>query len=80
MTSFGSGFAGLAAAYEVKKSGSSVVILERMRTAGGNSIINGGGFAAAGNRLQSAQGLKDAPELLAIDMTREGLGLNHRSW
>lgn len=73
----GSGFAGLAAAYEAKKAGSSVVILEKMRTAGGNSIINGGGFAAAGNPLQAAQGLKDAPELLATDMIREGQGLNH---
>ncbi|MGA3126180.1 MAG: flavocytochrome c [Candidatus Korobacteraceae bacterium] len=73
----GSGFAGLAAAYEAKKAGSSVVILEKMRTAGGNSIINGGGFAAAGNPLQAAQGLKDSPELLATDMIREGLGLNH---
>ena len=73
----GSGFAGLAAAYEAKKAGSSVVILEKMRTAGGNSIINGGGFAAAGNPLQTAQGLKDSPELLSTDMIREGLGLNH---
>jgi flavocytochrome c len=73
----GSGFAGLAAAYEAKKAGSSVVILEKMRTAGGNSIINGGGFAAAGNPLQTAQGIKDSPESLAGDMIREGLGLNH---
>ena len=73
----GSGFAGLAAAYEAKKAGSSVVILEKMRTAGGNSIINGGGFAAAGTPIQAAQGLKDSSELLATDMIREGLGLNH---
>jgi flavocytochrome c len=73
----GSGFAGLAAAYEAKKAGASVVILEKMRTAGGNSIINGGGFAAAGNPLQAAQGIKDSPEVMAGDMIREGLGLNH---
>ncbi|PKU25094.1 flavocytochrome c [Telmatospirillum siberiense] len=73
----GSGFAGLAAAYEAKNAGSSVVILEKMRTPGGNSIINGGGFAAAGSPLQQAQGLTDSPELLATDMVREGLGLNH---
>jgi flavocytochrome c len=73
----GSGFGGLAAAYEAKKAGASVVILEKMRTPGGNSIINGGGFAAAGNPLQQAQGLTDSPESLAADMMREGLGLNH---
>lgn len=73
----GSGFAGLAAAYEAKKAGSSVIILEKMRTPGGNSIINGGGFAAAGSPLQAAQGLKDSPELMAADMIREGQGLNH---
>ena len=38
----GSGFAGLAAALEAKKKGANVVVLEKMRTLGGNSIINGG--------------------------------------
>ena len=38
----GSGFAGLAAAIEAKKAGASVVVLEKMATVGGNSIINGG--------------------------------------
>ena len=36
----GSGFAGLAAAIEAKKAGASVVVLEKMATVGGNSIIN----------------------------------------
>ena len=36
----GSGFAGLAAAYEAAKAGSKVIILEKMPTHGGNSIIN----------------------------------------
>ncbi|HVO67229.1 MAG TPA: flavocytochrome c [Syntrophales bacterium] len=38
----GSGFAGLAAAAEAASVGSKVVILEKMPTYGGNSIINGG--------------------------------------
>ena len=38
----GSGFAGLAAALEAKKKGANVVVLEKMRTLGDNSIINGG--------------------------------------
>ena len=73
----GSGFAGLAAAWEARKAGATVAILEKMRTAGGNSIINGGIIAAAGSPLQEKQGLKDSPDQLAADMIREGLGLNH---
>lgn len=33
----GSGFAGLAAAFEAKKAGADTVVLEKMPTAGGNS-------------------------------------------
>ncbi|MDI6798237.1 MAG: FAD-dependent oxidoreductase, partial [Desulfatibacillaceae bacterium] len=40
----GSGFAGLAAAIEAKQAGASVLVLEKMRVPGGNSIINGGVF------------------------------------
>ena len=72
----GSGFAGLAAAWEARKAGATVAILEKMRTAGGNSIINGGTMAAAGSPLQG-QRLQDSPEQLAAEMIREGLGLNH---
>ena len=49
----GSGFAGLAAAIEAKKAGASVVVLEKMATVGGNSIINGGILTA--NRLPAAK-------------------------
>ncbi len=73
----GSGFAGLAAAYEAKKAGSSVVVLEKMRTPGGNSIINGGIMAVAGSPLQKEKGINDSPQQLYDDMMREGLGLNH---
>jgi flavocytochrome c len=73
----GSGFGGLSAAYEAKKVGATVAILEKMRTAGGNSMIIGGILAAAGSPLQQANGIKDSPELLEKDMIREGLGLNH---
>jgi flavocytochrome c len=73
----GSGFSGLAAAYEARKAGATVAILEKMRTPGGNSLIMGGIFGAAGSPLQAAKGLKDSPDILAGDMIREGLGLNH---
>ena len=73
----GSGFAGLAAAYEAKKAGASVVVLEKMRTPGGNSIINGGVVSAAGSPLQAKKDIKDSPELLLKDMLTAGLNLNH---
>jgi flavocytochrome c len=73
----GSGFAGLAAAYEAKKAGASVVVLEKMRTPGGNSIINGGVISAAGSPKEKEQGIEDSPELLLKDMLTAGLYLNH---
>lgn len=73
----GSGFAGLAAAYEAKKAGASVVVLEKMRTPGGNSIINGGVVSAAGSPKEEKEGIKDSPELLLKDMLTAGLNLNH---
>ena len=73
----GSGFAGLAAALEAKKAGAKVAILEKMRVAGGNSIINGGGVSCAGSPLQAQKGIKDSPEQMLKDMLAAGLGLNH---
>jgi fumarate reductase flavoprotein subunit len=48
----GSGFAGLAAAVEAAKRGSSVLILEKMPYFGGNSALSGGGYAAWDSRLK----------------------------
>ena len=73
----GSGFAGLAAAYEAKKAGASVALLEKMPTAGGNSVINGGIFAVPGSPEQKLNGIKDSPELMAQDMMKAGDFLNH---
>ena len=73
----GSGFAGLAAAIEAKKAGASCVVLEKMPTAGGNSIINGGILTATGCPQQLKHGIKDSPELLAKDMLVAGLYMNN---
>lgn len=73
----GSGFAGLAAALEAHMAGSSVIILEKMMTPGGNSIINGGAIAAADTPQQAQAGIKDSPELMYKDMLKAGLGINH---
>ncbi len=74
----GSGFAGLAAAIEAKKAGASVVVLEKMPTPGGNSIINGGIMTATGCPQQVNRGIKDSPELLEKDILVAGLYMNDR--
>ena len=73
----GSGFAGLAAAIEAKEAGASVVVYEKMRVPGGNSIINGGVMAVAGSDMQEAKGIKDTPDLMLEDMMKAGLYLNY---
>lgn len=74
----GSGFAGLAAATEAKNANAgNVIVLEKMRAPGGNSVINGGIFAVPGNPAQVKLGIKDSPELLASDMIAAGLGYGY---
>ena len=73
----GSGFAGLMAAYMAKKAGCEVVILEKMPSAGGNSIINGGIMGVPGTEIQKVKGIKDSPEQMAQDMLKAGLYMNY---
>ena len=73
----GAGFAGLTAAIEACEAGASVVVLEKMKALGGNSIISDGGIAAAGTDLQEKYGYEDSPQLMYEDMMKAGLGLNH---
>ena len=73
----GSGFAGLAAALEAKKAGANVVVLEKMVTPGGNSIINGGILTAPGCPQQKMHGIEDSPELLEKDILAAGLYMNY---
>ena len=72
----GSGFAGLAAAIEVRLAGCSVMVLEKMKGFGGNSTISDGCVAAAGTDFQRKAGIEDFPELMYQDMLAAGLGLN----
>jgi len=65
----GSGFAGLTAAVEAATAGAAVLVIEKMRAAGGNSIISDGGFAGLGSG--------DSPERFYQDLLRAGLGLNN---
>lgn len=74
----GTGFAGLAAALEAHYAGiNNVLVLEKMPTAGGNSIINGGGIAAAGTDMQRERGIKDSTELFYQDILKAGGYINH---
>ena len=72
----GSGFAGLAAAIEAKKAGANVVVLEKMPTAGGNSIINGGILTATGCPQQKMHKIQDSKELLEKDILVAGNYMN----
>ena len=74
----GTGFAGLAAALEWHYLGNKdVLVVDKMPSAGGNSIINGGAVAAAGTDMQQKAGIKDNPDLLFSDIMRAGGGLAH---
>lgn len=72
----GSGFAGLAAAIEAKKAGADVVILEKMPTPGGNSIINGGILTATGCPQQKLHKIEDSVDLLEKDILVAGNYMN----
>lgn len=74
----GTGFAGLAAAIEGHEQGlKNILVIDKMPTYGGNSIINGGAVAAAGTDMQKAAGIKDSPDLLFKDIVKAGGGLAH---
>ena len=73
----GSGFAGLSAAIEARGRGANVLVVEKMPVYGGNSIVNGGDFAAPGNRFQKEEGVDDSPGMMLKDMLAAGHNLNH---
>ncbi len=72
----GSGFAGLSAAIEAYEAGASVIVLEKMKASGGNSIISDGGIAAPGTNLQKKYGINDSADMMYKDMLKAGLCLN----
>lgn len=73
----GTGFAGLSAAIESSEYDVSLLVIEKMKSAGGNSIISDGGIAAPGTALQKKFGVDDCEALMYDDMMEAGLGLNH---
>ncbi len=69
----GAGGAGLTAAIEATQAGKSVVVLEKMSFAGGNSIKATGGMNAAETSVQAAEGIPDTVEVFVQD-TLDGGG------
>lgn len=72
----GAGGAGLTAATEAASRGAQVVVLEKMPTMGGSSLICGGALAFAGTDMQAEQGIKDSNELLYKDLMAVGQNMN----
>lgn len=59
----GTGFAGLAAAIEAHNAGSNVIIIEKSRMLGGNSVIASGAYNAVDPLRQKKQNIEDSIEL-----------------
>lgn len=68
----GAGGAGMCAALTAFNEGKSVIILEKMPSIGGNTMLSGGGMAAPQNWLQEAEGIEDSPELFEEDVLAGG--------
>jgi len=68
----GTGFSGLAAAIAALDAGVEVVVLEKARSPGGNSIISGGGANAVDPRRQAPQGVYDSIDLHFKQTFEEG--------
>ena len=69
----GSGFAGLSAAIEAHNSGAEVLVIEKMKAPGGNSVISDGGIAACGTEEQRIRGIEDSCDLFFRDMMNAGM-------
>lgn len=68
----GAGGAGFSAALEAGEAGKSVVILEKMPTVGGNTLISGGEMNAPDNWVQHALGITDDSAELFYEDTMKG--------
>jgi flavocytochrome c len=73
----GAGGAGLMAAIEAKDAKANVIVLDKAPTVRISATnICGGGFAAAGTRVQKEKGIKDTPDLFYSDLMAYGQNQN----
>lgn len=75
----GAGGAGFSAALEAKNAGASVVILEKMPTIGGNTLISGAEMNAPNTWVQQKLGIEDSEELFYEDTLKGGDNLANPS-
>ena len=68
----GAGGAGLCAAAEAADAGASVVVVEKMPFAGGNTLLSYAELACPNNWLQIEKGIEDSPEKFAKEMWEGG--------
>ncbi|WP_353097569.1 flavocytochrome c [Tissierella praeacuta] len=73
----GAGGAGLTASLSAAQGGLDVILLEKMPMAGGASAMAGGGTNATGSKMQRSYGIEDTPEMLFMDLMRNGSFSNH---
>jgi len=72
----GSGGAGLSAAVAAREAGASVLVLEKMSFAGGNTNYATGGLNASETSVQKAKGIDDTNEQFYADTMKGGKNLN----
>ncbi len=68
----GAGGAGMVAAIEATQLGKSVIIIEKMPFAGGNTVKATGGMNAAETSIQEKEGVEDSVELFVEDTLKGG--------
>ena len=68
----GGGGAGFAAAVSAKEAGADVILLEKLASVGGNTLISGGEYAAPENDIQKEEGIEDSKEQFAKDIEEAG--------
>lgn len=68
----GGGGAGFAAAITAKEKGANVILLEKLASVGGNTLISGGEYAAPESDLQKKEKIEDSKEQFAKDIQVAG--------
>jgi fumarate reductase flavoprotein subunit len=68
----GGGLAGYCAAHAALQDGKRVILLEKLQSIGGSTVISGGAMAFAGTQEQSEAGIADSDSLLLADLKEMG--------